>query len=143
MGTGKPKGIQAARKLRNNRRIQKWNDLKWKKSHYHSKWKKPFACASHALGIVVGKLGIEAKQPNSAIRKCVRVQLKKNGKKITAFCPLDGTINYINDNDEVLIAGLGRHGHAVGDIPGVRFKVVKIKGKSLIALYTGKEEIAN
>merc|ERR1712032_1694773 len=86
---------------------------------------------------------VEAKQPNSAIRKCVRVQLKKNGKKITAFCPLDGTINYINDNDEVLIAGLGRHGHAVGDIPGVRFKVVKIKGKSLIALYTGKEEIAN
>lgn len=141
MGTGKPKGLQAARKLRNKRRIQKWNDLKWKKSHLQSKWKKPFACASHALGIVVGKLGIEAKQPNSAVRKCVRVQLKKNGKKITAFCPLDGTINYINDNDEVLIAGLGRHGHAVGDIPGVRFKVVKIKGKSLIALFTGKAEL--
>ena len=28
--------------------------------------------------------GVEAKQPNSAIRKCVRVQLIKNGKKITA-----------------------------------------------------------
>ena len=25
--------------------------------------------------------------------------------------------------DEVLIAGFGRKGHAVGDIPGVRFKV--------------------
>lgn len=25
--------------------------------------------------------------------------------------------------DEVLIAGFGRSGHAVGDIPGVRFKV--------------------
>jgi hypothetical protein len=25
--------------------------------------------------------------------------------------------------DEVLIAGFGRRGHAVGDIPGVRFKV--------------------
>ncbi len=31
------------------------------------------------------KVGVEAKQPNSAIRKCVRVQLIKNGKKVTAF----------------------------------------------------------
>lgn len=31
--------------------------------------------------------GIEAKQPNSAIRKAVRVQLIKNGKKIAAFVP--------------------------------------------------------
>ncbi|RWW60427.1 hypothetical protein BHE74_00032573 [Ensete ventricosum] len=29
--------------------------------------------------------------------------------------------------DEVLIAGFGRKGHAVGDIPGVRFKVVKLR----------------
>lgn len=28
------------------------------------------------------KVGVEAKQPNSAIRKCVRVQLIKNGKKV-------------------------------------------------------------
>jgi len=67
--------------------------------------------------------GVEAKQPNSAIRKCVRVQLIKNGKKITAFVPRDGCLNYIEENDEVLIAGFGRKGHAVGDIPGVRFKV--------------------
>jgi hypothetical protein len=32
--------------------------------------------------------GVEAKQPNSAIRKCVRVQLVKNGKKVTAFVPV-------------------------------------------------------
>jgi len=37
--------------------------------------------------------------------------------------------------DEVLIAGFGRRGHAVGDIPGVRFKVVKVAGCSLLALY--------
>ncbi|MDI6048191.1 hypothetical protein QLS28_16730, partial [Flavobacterium sp. LB3R18] len=29
----------------------------------------------------------ESKQPNSAIRKCVRVQLIKNGKRVTAFVP--------------------------------------------------------
>ena len=28
--------------------------------------------------------------------------------------------------DEVLIAGFGRRGHAVGDIPGVRFKVRRL-----------------
>ncbi|KAL2612662.1 hypothetical protein R1flu_024354 [Riccia fluitans] len=72
--------------------------------------------------------GIEAKQPNSAIRKCARVQLIKNGKKIGAFVPNDGCLNYIEENDEVLIAGFGRKGHAVGDIPGVRFKVVKVSG---------------
>lgn len=62
--------------------------------------------------------GIEAKQPNSAIRKCVRVQLIKNGKKISAFVPRDGCLNFIEENDEVLVAGFGRKGHAVGDIPG-------------------------
>lgn len=40
------------------------------------------------------KVGVEAKQPNSAIRKCVRVQLIKNGKKVTAFVPV-GFLLYI------------------------------------------------
>ena len=84
--------------------------------------------------------GVEAKQPNSAIRKCVRVQLIKNGKKITAFVPNDGCLNYIEENDEVLVSGFGRKGHAVGDIPGVRFKVVKVASVSLLALFKGKKE---
>ena len=42
--------------------------------------------------------GIEAKQPNSAIRKCARVQLIKNGKKIAAFVPRDGCLNFIDEN---------------------------------------------
>jgi len=93
-----------------------------------------------AKGIVLEKIGIEAKQPNSAIRKCVRVQLIKNGKKIAAFVPRDGCLNYVDENDEVLISGFGRSGHAVGDIPGVRFKVVKVAGVSIIALYKQKKE---
>jgi small subunit ribosomal protein S23e len=105
-----------------------------------SKFKKPFAGTSHAKGIVVEKLGIESKQPNSAVRKCVRVLLKKNGKKIAAFVPNDGCLNFIDENDEVLVAGFGRKGHAVGDIPGVRFKIVKVKGVSLKALYLHKKE---
>lgn len=42
---------------------------------------------------------------------------------MTAFVPRDGCLNHIEENDEVLVAGFGRKGHAVGDIPGVRFKV--------------------
>ena len=91
-------------------------------------------------GIVLEKIGIEAKQPNSAIRKAVRVQLIKNGKKISAFVPRDGSLNFVDDNDEVLIAGFGRSGHAVGDIPGVRFKVIKVANVSLWALYKEKKE---
>jgi hypothetical protein len=40
----------------------------------------------------------------------------------------------------VLIAGFGRSGHSVGDIPGVRFKAVKVAGVSLLALFKGKKE---
>ena len=93
-----------------------------------------------ASGIVVEKIAVEAKQPNSAIRKCVRVQLKKNNKKITAFVPGDGSLTFVDDNDEVLIAGFGRRGHAVGDIPGVRFKVIKVASTSLSALWSGKKD---
>merc|ERR1711865_1085093 len=100
----------------------------------------PFGGSSHAKGIVLEKVGIEAKQPNSAIRKSVRVQLIKNGKKITAFVPRDGCLNFLEENDEVLVAGFGRSGHAKGDIPGVRFKIVKVSGVGLLALFKEKKE---
>merc|ERR1711881_605485 len=125
----------------NRRRTQKWADKDWKKAHLSCSIKaNPFGGSSHVKGIVLEKIGIEAKQPNSAIRKSVRVQLIKNGKKIAAFVPNDGCLNFIEENDEVLIAGFGRRGHAVGDIPGVRFKVVKVAGVGLYALYRGKKE---
>jgi small subunit ribosomal protein S23e len=47
---------------------------------------------------------------------------------------------YLLLQDEVLIAGFGRSGHSVGDIPGVRFKVVKVANVALIALWKGKKE---
>lgn len=164
---GKPRGLRTARKHVNHRREQRWNDKDYKKAHLGTRWKaNPFGGASHAKGIVLEKVyvvyiiiqyikfsfrmsligilffnsGVEAKQPNSAIRKCVRVQLIKNGKKITAFVPRDGCLNNIEENDEVLVAGFGRKGHAVGDIPGVRFKVVKVANVSLLALYKEKKE---
>ncbi|XP_043849499.1 40S ribosomal protein S23-like [Dromiciops gliroides] len=93
---------------------------------------KPFGRASHAKEIVLEKVGVEAKQPNSAIKKCVTVQLIKNSKNISTFVPNDGCLNFIEENDEVLVAGFGRKGHAVGGIPGVCFKVVKVANLSLV-----------
>ena len=91
-------------------------------------------------GIVLEKVGVEAKQPNSAIRKCVRVQLKKNNKRITAYVPKDGGMSFCDENDEVLISGFGRSGHAVGDLPGVRFKLVKVANVGIYALWQHKKE---
>ncbi len=138
---GKPAGIRTGRKLRIHRRNQRWHDLECAKAHSVTAMKaNPMGGSTMAKGIVLEKIGIEAKQPNSAIRKCVRVQLIKNGKMIAAFVPRDGCLNYVDETDELLIAGFGRSGHAVGDIPGVRFKVVKVAGVSLWALYKEKKE---
>ncbi|MHA1350258.1 MAG: 30S ribosomal protein S12, partial [Promethearchaeota archaeon] len=82
----KPKGLYAARALRNNRKKLRWSKTKYKRKKLKLKQKvDPMEGSPQALGIVLQKVGRESKQPNSAIRKCVRVQLKKNGKTITAF----------------------------------------------------------
>ncbi|KAA1089711.1 40S ribosomal protein S23 [Puccinia graminis f. sp. tritici] len=141
VGACKPRGLHAARKLRNQRRDNRWADKSYKKRALGTAYRSsPTGGSSHAKGIVLEKVGVEAKQPNSAIRKCVRVQLIKNGKKITAFVPNDGCLNFLDDNDEVLVAGFGRAGKAKGDIPGVRFKVVKVSGVGLLALWLEKKE---
>ena len=134
------KGMLAGGKLAEHRKIQKWNDKQYNKANGISKWKTPFEMASHASGIVLKRVTVEAKQPNSACRKCVKVQLKKNNKSIIAFVPGDGNIEFIDENDRVLIAGLGRKGHAVGDLPGVRFKVVHVADIVLNALFRKKKE---
>jgi small subunit ribosomal protein S23e len=48
-------------------------------------------------------------------------------------------LNFVDENDEVLISGFGRRGKAKGDIPGVRFKVVKVSGVGLLALWKEKK----
>ncbi|KAH0573691.1 Ribosomal protein S23 [Spironucleus salmonicida] len=134
-------GINAARKLVNTSRINRWADKGYKKTHFLASLKaNPLAGACQASGIVTQKVGISAKQPNSAVRKACRVQLTKNGKKITAFVPRDGCINFIDNNEQVIITSLGRSGRTVGDIPGCRFIVIKVGGIGIHALFTGKRE---
>jgi len=101
----------------------------------------PLEGSPQARGIVLEKVGVESKQPNSAIRKCVRVQLVKNGKQITAFLPGDGALNFIDEHDEVSVQGIGGSmGRAMGDIPGVRWQVFKVNDVSLNELVYGRKE---
>ena len=136
------KGINAARKLKKSRKKTLWSDRGYKRRVLHLKEKSdPLGGVAQAKGIVTEKVGIEAKQPNSAIRKCVKIQLIKNGRQITAFAPGDNAIGFIDEHDEVLVEGIGgRMGRSYGDIPGVRFKVIKVNDVSLIELVRGTIE---
>lgn len=138
----KTRGLYAARRLIHKRKKFRWYDRDYKRSALKLKVKTdPLEGSPQAKGIVLEKVGIEAKQPNSAIRKCVRVQLIKNGKQITVFAPGDGAINQIEEHDEVIVEGIGgRMGRSMGDIPGVRWKVTKVNGISLEAILSGKRE---
>ena len=101
----------------------------------------PLEGAPMARGIVIERSGVEAKQPNSALRKVIRCTLAKNGKTITAFVPEDGGLNYIEEHDEVIVAGIGgAQGGAKGDIPGVKWQVVKVNRTDLRQLVLGKKE---
>ena len=135
-------GLYTARKLKAERKDFRWSDKYYKRSTLRLKEKSdPLEGSPQARGIVIEKVGIEAKQPNSAIRKCIKVQLIKNGRVVTAFAPGNGAINFIDEHDEVLIEGIGgRLGRSKGDIPGVRYKVIKVNGISLLELVRGRKE---
>ena len=140
----KPKGLYTGRKLRQRRSRFRWKDRDYKRRVLKLNIKaSPLGGAPEARGIVLEKVGLEAKQPNSAIRKCVRVQLIKTGRAVTAFAPGNNAISFIDEHDEVNIEGIGGpRGKSMGDIPGVRYKVVKVNGVSLNELVRGRKEKA-
>lgn len=140
--TKSPLGLFAGRVLKSKRKEQRWAISTYKRRELGiDKKADPLGGAPQARGIVLEKVGIAAKQPNSAVRKCVRVQLIKNGKAVTAFLPRDGAMNFIDEHDEVHVEGMGAtQGGAMGDLPGVRFKVFKVNGTSLHELVIGKKE---
>lgn len=91
--------------------------------------------------IITRKNGKPLISHNSAMRKCCRVQLTKNGKQITAFIPGNLAQRFLNEHDEVMIERIGgKQGRSKGDIPGVRFKVIKVNDQPLHLLVKGKIE---
>ncbi|MEM0083511.1 MAG: 30S ribosomal protein S12, partial [Candidatus Nezhaarchaeales archaeon] len=84
MGGKSPKGLFAARRLVQKRKKFRWSQREYKRRMLRLDEKvDPLEGAPMARGIVLEKVGIESRQPNSAVRKCVRVQLIKNGKQVT------------------------------------------------------------
>ena len=135
-------GLKSAKKLMNDRR-----KLRWKDRHYKVKTldlyakSDPLEGANQAKGIVLQKVQKEAKQPNSAMRKCCKVQLTKNSKTVTAFIPGNLAQKFIDEHDEVIIQRIGgKQGRSKGDIPGVRFQVIKVNDQPLHLLVRGKIE---
>lgn len=140
----KSRGLGAGKKLRKRRKAGKRHSKKYVRRLFKLKEKSdPLGTSSQAKGIVLEKVQLEAKQPNSAMRKCARVQLIKNGKQITAFLPGDGATKLVDEHDEVIVECIGgKQGRAKGDIPGVRWQVIKVNDQSLSALLGGKLEKA-
>jgi len=137
-----PSGEFSARQGRLYRQKRRWSDKYYKRRMLGLDVKAdPLEGAPQARAIVLEKVGVESKQPNSAIRKCVRVQVVKNGKQVTAFLPGDGALNFVDEHDEVTVEGIGGSmQRAMGDIPGVRWKVFKVNGVSLNELVYGRKE---
>ncbi|MBI5392207.1 30S ribosomal protein S12 [Candidatus Woesearchaeota archaeon] len=138
----KSNGLMAGRKLKFKRKEARWHNKWYMKRVLQLKEKAdPLEGSSQARGIVLEKVQIEAKQPNSAMRKCCKVQLTKNGKQVTAFIPGDNAQKFINEHDDVIVECIGgKMGRAKGDIPCVRWQVIKVNDQSLDALVHKKIE---
>ena len=135
-------GLKSALKQKKNRKKFRWKDRKYKVKTLNLFEKSdPLKGASQAKGIVLSKFQKEAAQPNSAMRKCCKVQLTKNGKTVGAFIPGNLAQKLIDEHDEVMIERIGgKQGRAKGDIRGIRFQVIQVNDQPLSRLVTGKIE---
>lgn len=135
-------GLMNARKLMKKRKSSRWADKRYNARMKNLKIKSdPLGRSSQAKGIVVGKFQKEAAQPNSAMRKCCKVQLVKNNVPVGAFIPGNLAQRFIDEHDEVIIERIGgKQGRSKGDIRGIRFQVIKVNDQPLQRLVNGKIE---
>ncbi|PIN93371.1 30S ribosomal protein S12 [Candidatus Pacearchaeota archaeon CG10_big_fil_rev_8_21_14_0_10_31_24] len=135
-------GLMNARKFTKKNKKFRWSQSSYKKRVLGLRVKAdPLSGSSQAKGIVVSKFQKEARQPNSAMRKCCKVQLIKSGVQVGAFIPGNLAQKFIDEHDEVIIERIGgRMGRAKGDIPGIRFKVIKVNDQPLHRLWKGQIE---
>ena len=135
-------GLMSANKKKKDRKKFRWKDKKYKVRTLNLfKKSDPLEGSSQAKGIVLSKFQKEAAQPNSAMRKCCKVQLKKNGKTVGVFIPGNLAQKFIDEHDEVLIERIGgKQGRSKGDIRGIRFQVIKVNDQPLDRLWQGKIE---
>lgn len=133
-------GLMNARKMKKDARKFRWSQKAYAKKGSKKKFD-PLGGSSQAKGIVVSKFPKEAKQPNSAMRKCCKVQLIKNGVPVGAFIPGNLAQKFVDEHDEVIIERIGgKQGRTKGDIPGIRYQVIKVNDQPLRLLVKGKIE---
>ncbi len=138
-------GLMSARKLMKNRRKDRWaaREYRVRMLNLRAKSDPLGGRSSQARGIVISKFQKEAKQPNSAMRKCCKVQLIKNSAPVGAFIPGNLAQKFIDEHDEVIIERIGgKMGRSKGDIPGIRFQVIKVNDQPLRRLWKGEIEKA-
>lgn len=135
-------GEFAAKSLQENRKKWRWKDKRFKDRLTNKKQKYGLLeGAPQGKGIVLEKRGVEAKQPNSGIRKCARIQIIKNGRQLTALAPYDGAIKFIDEHDEVTVEGIGgAQGGPKGDLWGVKYRITHVNNQSLEMIRIGKKE---
>lgn len=128
--------------MQKNRKKDRWANKPFKAKMLNLKIKSdPLGRSSQAKGIVVEKFQKEAAQPNSAMRKCCKVQLVKNSVPVGAFIPGNLAQKFVDEHDEVIIERIGgKQGRSKGDIRGIRFQVIKVNDQPLERLVQGKIE---
>ena len=135
-------GEFAGRNLKRKRKKDMWLSKRWKRRTLNLKSKfDPLEGAPQARAIVLEKVVLEQKQPHSGLIKCIKCQLIKNGKVVTVHAPRDKAISFVDEHDEVIIERIGgKQGRTKGDIPGIRYQVIKVNDQPLRLLVKGKIE---
>ena len=106
--------------------------LKNRKKYLKTK-KGPFKTRPHiAKAIVLDHVEVEAKQPNSALRKCIKTEVIKTKEKRLAFIPRCGSKAFIKVHDIVTLQSMGgSKSRAKGDLTGMNYQVIKVNNVSL------------
>ncbi|KAJ7753077.1 hypothetical protein DFH07DRAFT_514778 [Mycena maculata] len=128
----RPRGILAARKLRNMRHERIWRDRTYKRRPLSNIYGTSRTVhSSYGTGIELETVGVEAKHPNSATRRGLCAPVTNNGNQATvfSFVPTDGCVD-LSDNSDVLISAK----HKRGDLLRLaHFKVVKVSGVGILS----------
>ncbi|KAJ7753085.1 40S ribosomal protein S23 [Mycena maculata] len=136
MSSNKPRGLSAARKLRNVRQEGILRDRTYKRRNIYGTSRA--ANSSYGTGIQLEKVGPKAKQSNSAIRHGVRAHFTGNGNQATVFrfVPTDDGVD-LNDNSDVPISPKRKH----GALPRAHFKVVKVSGVGILSRWRTSRKV--
>ncbi|KAM0048265.1 putative ribosomal protein S12/S23 [Helianthus debilis subsp. tardiflorus] len=116
----KTQGMGAGRKIKSHRRRQRWANKSYRRNSI---------LVTNGRNLLMVHLMLRA----LLWRKCKFIFLSYIFLLLLFFY-FNNLLYYVCSLTQLLEFNLSRTGHAVGDIPVVRFKVVKVFGVSLLAL---------